>query len=508
MKNKPFIYSILTTATLMGMHTAQAQPMPMLDADKPPTQNSETYSLEFDDKNYTIKTVDVGGQVIKYRAYENIVYVQHPVDAQFERMNIFVPEAYFQNKKVGRYHLNTAPIFFPNTVGGYMPGKPDAPGLDRESKNPNAIAVALSKGYVVASPGARGRILQNSAGQYTGKAPAAIVDLKAAVRYLRYNDKKMPGNAEKIISNGTSAGGALSALLGASGNHPDYQPYLEALGAAKARDDIYAVSAYCPILNLEHADAAYEWQFNGVNDYKKMVMTQMTDWRMERKEVAGTLTAAEVQTSDSLKKLFPNYVNSLALKNTNGKPLSLNAQGNGSFKEHVKSFVIASAQKALNSGEDLSGFQWLTVRNGRVVDMDFDQYVRAITRLKTPPAFDALDLSSGENDLFGTAEVKAQHFTAFAYKNSVKGGTIADEKLVKLMNPMRYLNTKGTTTSKHWRVRHGTADRDTSLAIPVLLATELQQSGKNVDFALPWNRPHSGDYDLNELFAWMEKITR
>ena len=36
-------------------------------------------------------------------------------------------------------------------------------------------------------------------------------------------------------------------------------------------------------------------------------MTQMTDWRMERKEVAGTLTAAEVQTSDSLKKLFPEF---------------------------------------------------------------------------------------------------------------------------------------------------------------------------------------------------------
>ena len=51
--------------------------------------------------------------------------------------------------------------------------------------------VALSKGYVVASPGARGRT------ELTGKAPAAIVDLKAAVRYLKANDKVMPGDAEK-----------------------------------------------------------------------------------------------------------------------------------------------------------------------------------------------------------------------------------------------------------------------------------------------------------------------
>jgi len=72
------------------------------------------------------------------------------------------------------------------------------------------------------------------------------VDLKAAVRYLRYNDKAMPGNAEKIISNGTSAGGAMSSLLGATGNNSDYEPYLQEIGAADARDDIFAASCYCP----------------------------------------------------------------------------------------------------------------------------------------------------------------------------------------------------------------------------------------------------------------------
>lgn len=74
----------------------------------------------------------------------------------------------------------------------------------------------------------------------------------------------MAGDANKIISNGTSAGGALSALLGTSGNAPEFEPYLQQLGATTADDTIFAVSAYCPIANLEHADVAYEWQFNGV----------------------------------------------------------------------------------------------------------------------------------------------------------------------------------------------------------------------------------------------------
>ena len=93
-------------------------------------------------------------------------------------------------------------------------------------------------------------------------------------------------------------------------------------------------------------------------------------------------------------------------------------------------------------------------------------------------------------------------------KNSTVKGEIADALLVKMMNPMEYIGAKDTTNTQRWRIRHGTVDRDTSLAIPVILATRLQQVGKQVDFALSWNRPHSGDYDLDELFAWVEKITR
>ena len=139
-----------------------------------------------------------------------------------------------------------------------MPAKAatyDAKGFGSGDK-PNAIMTALSKGYVVASVGARGRTLEKD-GKYTGKAPAAIVDLKAAVRYLHANDNMMPGDAKKIISNGTSAGGALSALLGASGDSNDYIGYLKQAGAAEASDAIFAVSAYCPITNLENADSAY-----------------------------------------------------------------------------------------------------------------------------------------------------------------------------------------------------------------------------------------------------------
>lgn len=78
------------------------------------------YNLNFDaNKNYTTKTATVNGKTVTYRAYENIVYVAKPVDIAYQTINIYIPEEYFKNKSVGKYNVKTAPIFFPNTVGGY-----------------------------------------------------------------------------------------------------------------------------------------------------------------------------------------------------------------------------------------------------------------------------------------------------------------------------------------------------------------------------------------------------
>ena len=93
-------------------------------------------------------------------------------------------------------------------------------------------------------------------------------------------------------------------------------------------------------------------------------------------------------------------------------------------------------------------------------------------------------------------------------EHSTVNGQIADSKIVKMMNPMYYIGTKGVTTSKYWRIRHGAVDKDTSLAIPAILALKLENLGKNVDFASPWATPHSGDYDLDELFTWIDGIVQ
>ena len=76
---------------------------------------------------------------------------------------------------------------------------------------------------------------------------------------------------------------------------------------------------------------------------------------------------------------------------------------------------------------------------------------------------------------------------------------------IRLMNPMNYIEDLLADKAEHFRIRHGSADRDTSLAIPAILALKLKNRGIDTDLAYPWGLPHSGDYDLDELFAWIDE---
>ena len=237
--------------------------------------------------------IRIGSDSIRYRAWRGLSYCDHPKD-EIQRMNIFVPEALFSGETIHGYSLHTAPVFMPNTVGGYMPGPAGEPGMDMMGK-PNAAAFALQRGYVVACAGIRGRTTGRKSteffvggnsdasgeetGRFCGKAPAFIVDMKAAIRYLRHNREALPGDTEKIFTDGTSAGGALSALTGTSGCHPDYEPYLSEIGAAKERDDVFGAVCFCPIHNLENADAAYEWQFCSQTEAHTLKFWQMIKGR-------------------------------------------------------------------------------------------------------------------------------------------------------------------------------------------------------------------------------------
>ena len=493
-----------------------SQPMePPLQAD-----TSAKISLAFDVKNYESMSTTVDNKEIKYRAFEYIPYVANPIDIDQQYMNIYVPEEYFNNGTINGYNTQTAPIFMPNAVGGYMPSQAMTPKV--ENGKPNSVLYALSRGYVVASPATRGRTNKASDGNFIGKAPAVIVDLQAATAYLHANDSTMPGNANRIITNGTSAGGAVSLLQGATGNNSDFQPYLQALGAATAATNVYAVSAYAPITNLDAADMAYEWSYKGITSFNKVTMGQ---GELPQANVGGNtappqrtmqrvnLNADDVAYSNLLSEHFPEYVNNLQLHDSMGRVLKLDKNGNGTFKNYVKAFIIDAANKAQAKGTDLSKHTYLVRDNktGAIKDINWEAYNQFVSRSKAPGAFDSRSNDSGENNLFGTSATDNNHFTITAALHDTTPNQdvyVENAKIVTMMNPMNYLGSPAATNARYYRIRYGTADSNTSVAIPLIVGTRAQNLGYNVDMATPFGVDHSGDYDLDELFNWMDNIVK
>ena len=489
---------------------------------EPPLQadTSAKISLAFDVKNYESMSTTVDNKEIKYRAFEYIPYVANPIDIDQQYMNIYVPEEYFNNGTVNGYNTQTAPIFMPNAVGGYMPSQAMTPKV--ENGKPNSVLYALSRGYVVASPATRGRTNKASDGNFIGKAPAVIVDLQAATAYLHANDSTMPGNANRIITNGTSAGGAVSLLQGATGNSSDFQPYLQALGAATAATNVYAVSAYCPITNLDAADMAYEWSYKGITSFNKVTMGQ---GELPQANVGGNtappqrtmqrvnMNADDVAYSNLLSEHFPEYVNNLQLHDSMGRVLKLDKNGNGTFKNYVKAFIIDAANKAQAKGTDLSKHTYLVRDNktGAIKDINWEAYNQFVSRSKAPGAFDSRSNDSGENNLFGTSATDNNHFTITAALHDTTPNQdvyVENAKIVTMMNPMNYLGSPAATNARYYRIRYGTADSNTSVAIPLIVGTRAQNLGYNVDMATPFDVDHSGDYDLDELFNWMDNIVK
>ncbi|CAL9498171.1 hypothetical protein SUDANB6_03390 [Streptomyces sp. enrichment culture] len=464
----------------------------------------------------TIATDD-GDKEVEYRFYRAVTYVAAPVDEKYQSLNVSVPVA-IDGKAVD---ASGAPILLANAVGGYMPssvadatgvgggtaGAPAPAGSGEVASGGNAMLdgeggmvslpkLALAAGYVVVEPGARGRTLTDADGTYYGTAPAAIVDLKAAVRYVRFNKGRIPGDTDRIVTSGTSAGGALSALLGASGDSRLYDRYLEELGAADASDAVFVTGAWCPIADLEHADGAYEWNW-GTNPLSSGAQVDQA-------------------VSRELKARFAEYQASLKLRGLNGYgPLTARTYDDYLLTTYLQpsaTAYLASLSDADRS-DYLAAHPFITWENGRATFTWEDFLTHVGARRKNTPAFDAFDLSSGENNLFGTGTTKARHFTAYGLGRDTAGaaGKRLDADIpakLRLMNPMHHLvDEPNPHRARHWWIRLGTKDSDTSLTVSANLAAAAHALGDEVNHLYYWDQGHGANTDAGDFIEWIAEVT-
>jgi len=469
----------------------------------------------------------------------NVVYVANPVPVKegdsftydYQAMNIYVPANAEED----------SPIILQDNNGGWNGGKAGTSvtdGANYDSIN-NKVGQALKAGYVIANVGCRSRFPgrnQDVDGNYIAHAPAQVVDVKAAIRYLRYNDSAMPGDTNRIIITGTSGGGALGVAIAASGNSPEYYPLLHDIGAAGVTydaqsdtysstldDNVFGTVLYCAITDLDHMDAAYEWMYN------------------ETRKELGIYSAEQMAASDWLQKNYVPYFNRLGLRDENGKRMPA---------EKLDEAIIAIAEKEIEEAyvevgpaqmdADIAALSypdssWYSIDANGKATVDMDKYLYFVVgnrALKGVPAADNVGSPLpfippySESTLGGTTSQVYSNFTEWTWNNNALPGdgvgwddtglpwrafiqTDAGKAVLlqmKMINPMPYLisDTEGDS-APYWYFRHGMLDRDTSFAVEVAMYYAVLNANdvSNTNFELAWLKPHGGDYDVPEAYEWV-----
>lgn len=259
-------------------------------------------------------------------------YCITPGSEQYESLAIFVPGPYFTAKKKGDHYECT--IDETAQVGSFTPATApiaipvNSPTCSAQecptTYSYDGLGRYLQAGIVYVYAGFRGRSggYESTTQEYfSGGAPWVAADLKAAVRYLRYNAGVLPANTKRIFMFGLGAGAGVAALLGTSGGATSYEPYLNEIGSAthdvlgnELSDAINGVAAWCPMGSYQTLDAAYEWM--------------MGQYSSKGTRADGTWTKL---LSSDLATAYGEYVNQLELVDAEGTQLRLDRIEDGTY---------------------------------------------------------------------------------------------------------------------------------------------------------------------------------
>ena len=439
-----------------------------------------------------------------------------------QTMLIYAPSEYFdvddegnvkginyENTKNG-YTAKTAPIVFLNECGGWR------------SSSPRSCETSyIDEGFVYVTCGARSRDAMNDDNTlHTGKAPMQMADLKSGVIELRANDKVIPGDKNKIISIGTSGGGQMSSIFGASGDMKEYYPYMYdagTLGVTKNsdgtydsvfKDNIFAAQNYCPIADIENADLAYAWWWVDLVDDGGIYNGNITDFEKRLQELEANA--------------YIEYLNSLKLKDEAGNDLTLTGLRSGSYYDAILNNISEALNQYVANGEldveatygDYSN--WLTKDkdgNYQVTDMKGFMIGTGLVNSRNKASVATIMKNNYEElsklDGFDKEQVDAY------IEDAIDGN---DASLISnqtaLLNATHILlgtdGLKAVKPVKYYRNRSGTADQHTSFGIGFNILTAARMKGIDVDYSLVWNMTHGSNEGTTTgtFIDWVNKICK
>lgn len=456
-----------------------------------------------------------------YYALENVVYCTDPVDETFQLMNIYVPANYMTEDEDGKVSMNAkgifgvmgsddstimymsdeAPVIFINTISGYAAAKPAKINEAMQGANAGYYYQFVEQGFVLVCVGARGRTSTDADGNVNGIVPAGLVDLKSGVRWLKYNDEYLPGDSNKIISIGVSAGGGMATMLGASGDSELFTPYLDEIGALDASDAVWATVPYCPVTDLPFADGVAQWEYGAKTD----------------NDFTGAL-------SRGLYNAYVKYMQSLDFDLGDDGVSGAFYEGLlAEFEDAFDDYIASGKAKGdeLVAEKDPKGSWMSWSEDGGVKISSIKDYVDNYWAGPMPinglvPTFDTFDNGSMEGGVFGAhfswmmrevlEELSADYPEAAeyakAYASDLDGGM---SELADLYDPIHFITDGTGKLAEHWRFQIGSEDSNITQAAAWTVYNALNDyADVDANYAILYGIGHQTvEFSPYDLITWI-----
>ena len=345
------------------------------------------------------------------------------------------------------------------------------------------ISNYINEGYIYIWPGTRGlKENQKNASneEYSNAIIDGVTDLKALVRFCRFNKGIIPGDTERIISFGSNGGGTKSAILGASGDSERYSSKLLAVGAIMANDDGLGISdsvngTMCstPINILEIAQKANAWSIG------QYLYNEDLEKQRANKELALQ---------------YANFVNKMKFKSEDGTLLYLDETNQGVYARGAYfNYMISEIEKSINLFLKNNSFLYTNTKR----NITYNTAKEYVEYLNSNVKWIMYDDS--------TNTVKISSFKDFAY--FYKDNNIQIDSKVNLneYNPYYYLSNKyngldSSYISRNWNICTLIDDEYNNFLPEENLKLILQKNEdvKKINYTCIWTEDYTND-EKNEI---------
>ena len=430
-------------------------------------------------------------------------YCSKPKDIELEKFDIYVPGQYLIGKKNndGTYKCNinkkgeksglnakTAPII----IG--IEAKETLIQRTKETYNYEDISDYIKEGYIYIWPGMRGlkdNKKAESNEEYSNAILDGVTDLKALVRFCRFNGKLLPGNIEKIIAYGINGGGTKSAILGSSGDSELYSSKLFTIGAIMQDNDGKTISdsvngTMCcsPTNNIEISEKAYAWSIEQYLDNNNK----------EQKE-----------RSKELAIQYGNYINNMKFKSEEGTLLELDEMKEGLFTGGTYyNYIKSEGEKSVNGFLKNTVFPYADTERNITFETPKD-YIEYLNSNRKWIEYNV------ENNIIEIISLKE-------YANFCRDNKTLNEYNISLneYNPYYYLSDKynginSSYISRYWNICILLDDNCNNFLPEENLKLILQKNedAKRIDYTCMWTKNYNNEQKkeiaFNNLKDWIKR---